>query len=102
MAKRYLKGFLYAVGIDASEYPLTSQLKTSFIDGSKKPITDVFNPYDCILKEDSIKAFVEFINSTEKKLSNGESINIDSIQIATYSITVNPFTPHLQLFMRDV
>ena len=79
MAKRKLKGFLYSLGINAKDYPLASNLKTSFIDGSKKSITDRFYPYDCLLKEHDINNFMEFLDSVEKDLRNGIAFKIERV-----------------------
>lgn len=97
-----LHDFLYTIGLYPWDYPLVSKLETEFIDGERKEITDQFIPYENLLKEDSMNEITSFLNSAEEKLQRGENFKIDRIQIATYAVTINPFTDKLQLFMRDV
>ena len=44
----------------------------------------------------------DFIDTVEKDLRDDSNVNIESIQITEYSVTINPFGPNSQLFMRDV
>ena len=99
---RELHDFLYTVGLYPWNYPLTSKLQTTFIDGQRNEAEEDFIPYENLLKEDSFQHLTTFLDSVEKKLENGEEVKIDRIQISKYAITFNPFTPQLQLFMRDV
>ena len=99
---RSLRDFLYTVGISPLDYPLVSKLQSTFIDGQKKEITDEFKPFENVLKADSLENLNIFLSSIEEQLKEGEKVKFDRIQISTYAITFNPFTPQLQLFMRDV
>ncbi len=99
---RSLRWFIYSLGLSAWKYPRISELETVFIDGSKNEIEKDFIPYENYLQEKSLQEAEVFFNSIEEKLERGEKVQIDCIQIAHYSVTINPFTPHLQLFMRDV
>lgn len=97
-----LHWFLQSLGIYSWNFPKVSELKTTFIDGSRKEIQGNFVPYENLLKEDSMENLKAFLASVEEKLERGEKVKFDRIQISTYAITFNPFTPQLQLFMRDV
>lgn len=99
---RELHDFLYTVGLYPWDYPLTSKLQTTFIDGQRKEAEEAFIPYENLLKDDSFQNLITFLDSVEKKLENGVNVEINCIQISNFAVTFNPFTPQLQLFMRDV
>ena len=97
-----LRWFLFSLGIYSWDYPNVAELETTFIDGSKKEIDGNFIPYENLIKNDSMENLKTFLSSTEKRLEKGEKVEFNCIQVSTYSVTFNPFTPQLQLFMRDV
>ena len=99
---RQMKGFIEAVGVDSNEYPLTSQMKVDFIDGNRHKYRKRFKPFSCTLTTRSAHDFEVFLQKTEDSLNNGQTVEIEQIQIARYSVSVNPFTRKLKLFMRDV
>lgn len=97
-----LRWFLYSVGVNAWEYPNASELKTIFINGEREEIDGNFVPYENLLKEDCLNSFKAFLNSIEEKLLEERTVKINCIQVSNYAVTINPFTPKLKLFMRDV
>lgn len=97
-----LRWFLFSLGVYSWDYPNVAELETTFIDGSRKEITETFIPYENLLKEDSMENLMSFLTSVEERFERGEKVNFNCIQVSKYAVTFNPFSPELQLFMRDV
>ena len=97
-----LRWFLSSIGLPSWDYHNVAEIEATFINGEREEIEGNFIPYENLLKKDSHRDLTAFLNSVENKLQKGEKVECDCIQVSTYAITINPFTPQLQLFMRDV